>query len=125
MSLTKINMKPLIHILIIACVSVFLTGCGDSQKEAAGMDSSGVPSVLPDTLKIKRSKTTYVITGIGTGGTNKVAIINNQVLKLGKEIAPGVVLVDVQPTYVTILAGNTRHLLRPGDMQRKIDKKRR
>ena len=121
----QMNAKPLKLTLIFACISLFLASCGDTQKEAAGADiqPAVAPEVLPDTLKIKSHKQPYVITGIGVSGSNKVAIINNKVLQPGMDVAPGVVLEDVQSTYAIIVVGNTQHLLRPGDIQRELDKK--
>ena len=119
----QIKMKLLIQVLMIACVSMFFAGCEDSQKEEpVEVTASGAPRVLSNTLKVKGLKQTYVITGIGLSSSNKVAIINNQVLKPGRQIAPGVVLEDVQPTYAIICVGDTKHLLRPEDIQREIDK---
>ncbi len=121
----QMNTKPLKLTLIFACVALFLASCGEPQKEATGtkIQPSVAPEVLPDTLKIKSHKQTYVITGIGVSGSNKVAIINNQVLQPGMDVAPGVVLEDVQSTYAIILVGDTQHLLRPGNIQRELDKK--
>jgi hypothetical protein len=124
----KMNAKPLKQALVIACVSVLLASCGDTPKETqeeTEIQLPGAPKVLPDTLEIKQRKKTYVITGIGLSGSNKVAIINNQVLKPGEEVDPGVVLDDVHSTYAIILVGDTKHLLRPGDLQRELDKKSR
>jgi len=126
MNPVQMNAKSLRQILVMACVSVLLAGCGDSSREAeTGTNSSGAPKELPNMLKIKRHKKTYVINGIGLSGSNKVAIINNQVLQPGMDVAPGVVLEDVQSTYAIIVAGNTKHLIRPGDIQRELDKKGR
>ena len=123
----QMNTKSLKSILIFACASLFLASCGEPQEEAARpeIQPSGTPRVLPDTLKIKSHKKPYVITGIGVSGSNKVAIINNQVLQPGMDVAPGVVLEDVQSTYAIIVAGNAKHLIRPGDIQRELDKKGR
>ncbi len=68
---------------------------------------------------------TYVITGIGISDTKKVAIINGVAITSGKEIGPGVVLKDVQPTYAVIVHGNTEYLLRPENIQSELDKKKR
>lgn len=117
------------QVLAVICASLFLAGCGKRPEETPQdavqvQPPSKTPTVLPNILKVKRDSKTYVITGIGLSGTNKVAIINNQVLKPGKEIDPGVVLKDVQPTYAIIVVGNTQHLIRPEDIQRELDKKR-
>jgi len=117
------NAKPLKQALIIACIPLFLASCGgDAPKEAPG--DGKTPAALPDTLRVKRLSKTYVITGIGLSDSNKVAIINNQVVTPGMEIDPGVMLKDVQPTYAIILVGNTKYLLRPEDIQNEMDKKR-
>jgi len=120
------NTIPLRKALAMACMSLLLAGCGDAPQEApVEALPSGAPKVLPNALKVERHKKTYVITGIGVGGGNKVAIINNQVVKPGMEIGSGVVLEDVQPTYAIIIVGNTRHLLRPEDIQQELDEKGR
>ena len=121
------NIKPLRKALFIAGIPLFLASCGDRPQEASQeMDTipSVAPKVLPDTLKIKRHSKTYVITGIGLSGSNKVAIINNEVVQPGMEIDPGVVLKDVQPTYAILLAGNTQHLIRPENIQAELDQKK-
>lgn len=123
------NVKLLRNVLFFAGISLLIASCGgDTPKEALkeGETPSAlpkIPSALPDTLKVKRLSKTYVITGIGLSKSNKVAIINNQVVMMGVEIDPGVVLEDVQPTYAIILEGNTKHLLRPEDLQYELDKK--
>ncbi|MCF7817973.1 MAG: general secretion pathway protein GspB [Kiritimatiellales bacterium] len=125
------NTKPPRKGLLVAGIALLLASCGKAPETtkpetppAQGHKPSATPDVLPNTLTVKRLAKTYVITGIGLGGTNKVAIINNQVIKPGAEIDPGVVLKDVQPTYAIILYGNTEHLLRPEDIQRELDKKK-
>ncbi len=117
------NAKPLKQALIIACIPLFLASCGgDASKEAP--NDGKAPTALPNTLKVKRLSKTYVITGIGLRGSNKVAIINSQVVTPGMEVDPGVVLEDVQPTYAIILVGNTKHLLRPEGIQTEMDKEK-
>ncbi len=123
------NAKPLKQALIIACIPLFLAGCGEDttppEAVQAAQPPSATPTILPSILKVKRHSKTYVITGIGLSGSNKVAIINNQIVKPGMEVDPGVVLKDVQPTYAIIIVGDTQHLLRPEDIQRELDKKRK
>jgi len=123
----EMNTKPLRKVLFIVGIPLLLASCGERQKETPGeisADPTVAPKVLPSILKIKRHSKTYVITGIGLSGSNKVAIINNQVVKPGMEIDPGVVLKDVQPTFAVILEGNTRHLLRPENIQAELDQKK-
>lgn len=114
-------MKTLRNALLVAAIPLFIAGCGGKAPDGA---EGAAPSALPDTLKIKRLSKTYVITGIGLRGTNKVAIINDQIVIPGMEIDPGVVLKDVQPTYAIILHGNTKHLLRPENIQNELDEKK-
>jgi hypothetical protein len=127
----EMTVKPLGKSLLVASAFLLLAGCGKAPQEAQrerqpeAVDKPLVaPDVLPATLTVKRLSKTYVISGIGLGGSNKVAIINNQVIKPGMEIDAGVVLKDVQPTYAIILYGNTEHLIRPEDIQREMDKKK-
>jgi hypothetical protein len=101
-------LKPILLVLLFALLSI---GCGKAPNSK---------DILPDTLKVKRLSKTYVITGIGLSGTNKVAIINNQVLKPGEELDQGVILVDVQETYAVILVGTVEHRIRPEDIQKKM-----
>ena len=117
------NVKRVRNALLIAGIPLFIASCGgDASKEKAGDGTT--PATLPDTLKVRKLSKTYVITGIGLSGSNKVAIINNQVVTPGMEIGSGVVLKDVQPTYATILHGNTEYLLRPENIQNELDKKK-
>ena len=128
----QMTAKPLKLMLYMTCISLLLPGCSKETSEpepkAPGttrvQSSSTTPDVLPDRLEIKRQEKTYVISGIGLKGDTKVAIINNKVAKPGEEIDTGVVLEDVQPTYAIIRVGNTRHLLRPEDIQRELDRKK-
>jgi hypothetical protein len=120
------NIKPLKRALFVLGMPMFLSGCGDGRQEAPSatpINPTVAPEVLPNTLKVKLRSKTYEITGIGVGGSNRVAIINNQVLKPGMEIDPGVVLKEIQPTYATILIGKKEYQLRPEDIQREMDKK--
>ncbi len=117
------NAKPLRNILLFIGISLFIASCGgDAPMEAPSEGET--PTALPDTLKVKRLSKTYVITGIGVSGSNSVAIINNQVLKPGMEIDPGVILKNIRPTYATILHGNTEYFLRPVNIQTEMDKKK-
>lgn len=111
----QINMERILKALFVAAIAFHLSGCG----ERAATDS------LPDTLKVKRLSKTYVITGLGLSGSNKVAIINGVVLQPGVELDPGVVLKDVQPTYAVILLGNTEHRLRPENIQNELNQQKR
>lgn len=103
--------------LFIVVVSLMFAGCGEKTE-----DSVTTPGNLPDTLKVKRLSKSYIINGIGVCGSNKVAIINNEVVQPGAEIDPGVTLEEVQSTYAIILVGNQKHMLRPEDIQRELDK---
>ena len=110
------KLKILRKALLLATILLFMVGCG-------GKDAGKNRDTLPDTLKVKQLSKTYVITGIGVGGTNKVAIINDDVVTPGSELDPGVVLKDVHPTYAVILHGNTEHLIRPENIQNELDEK--
>ena len=112
------NLKIVKNTLLVAAISLFLAGCGGRGSET-NMDS------LPDTLKVKQLSKTYVITGIGERGTNRVAIINDEVVTPGMALDPGVVIKDIQLTYAVILHGNTEHLLRPENIQNELDEKKR
>ncbi len=118
----EMNIKPLRTALFILLIPLFLGGCS-GKKEDVEKIPSGTPSVLPNTLEIKRLSKTYVITGIGLSGSNKVAIINNQVVIPGEEIGQGVLLQDVHPTYATILFENSEYQLRPETIQNELDQK--
>jgi len=117
------NVKSLRNVLFFVGISLLIASCGDDTPKEV-LKEGETPVALPDTLKVKRLSKTYVITGIGLSNSNKVAIINNQVVMPGIEIDPGVVLEDVQPTYAIILVGNTKHLLRPEGIQHELDKKK-
>ncbi len=112
------NLKIAKTALLIATVSLFMVGCG-------GRDSTTDMNSLPDTLKVKKLSKTYVITGIGERGTNRVAIINDEVVTLGMELDPGVVLKDIQLTYAVIIHGNSEYLIRPENIQNELDEKKR
>jgi len=114
------NAKSLKNILLLMGIPLLIASCGGEPPEAGS-----TPSSLPNILKVKRISKTYVISGIGTRGSNTVAIINDQVVKPGMELDPGVVLKDVRPTYATILFGNTEYLIRPENIQSEMDKKKR
>ena len=130
MKSVPLSQKHLKQVLFLACLVLLVSGCSrdepqpETPAKTAAPPPAGDPDVLPDTLKIKRGETTYVITGIGLKAETKVAIINNKVVKPGEEIDTGVVLEDVQPTYAIIRVGNTKHLLRPEDIQREMDGKK-
>jgi hypothetical protein len=114
-------MKKIIQkTLLTAGIALLLASCGE---KAPGSTTSSSLDSLPDTLKIKRLSKTYVITGIGVSGSNRVAIINDQVVTPGIEIDSGVVIKEIHPTYATLNVGGKEHLLRPEDIQRKLDKK--
>ena len=105
---------------------LLVAGCGHKKKESPVSqvgESCAPPKVLPSVIKVKRKSKTYVITGIGTRGTNAVAIINGEVLSPGMEIDPGVVLKRVCPTYAAISVDGSEYLLRPEDIQKEQDKK--
>ena len=112
------NLKIARTTLLIASISLFMVGCG-------GRDSKTNMNSLPDTLKVKQLSKTYVITGIGERGTNRVAIINDEVVTLGMELDPGVVLKDIQLTYAVIIHGNSEYLIRPENIQNELDEKKR
>lgn len=126
MNVVYMGAKWIKSALMLACVAGLLSGCGDSTQKAKITEDppTDEPKVLPDTLKVSDQKKTYVITGIGLSGTNKVAIINNQVIQPGMEIDDGVRLQDVHSTYAVIVVGQTKHLLRPGDIQRELDQQK-
>jgi len=117
------NVKSLKNVLLFAGISLLVASCGDNTPKEE-LKEGKTPAALPNTLKVKRLSKTYVITGIGLSNSNKVAIINNQIVTMGMEIDPGVVLEDVQPTYAIILVENTKHLLRPEGIQSELDKKK-
>ena len=108
--------------LLIMAIPLFLSGCGGNKEVI--IEAGTVPKSLPSTLKIKRQSAAYVITGIGLSGSNKVAIINNEVVVPGAEISEGVILKDINPTYVTLLSGNTEYHLRPESIQNELDAKK-
>jgi len=121
------NAYPIKKALLIAAIPLLLSGCGEKRQEppptaVPKAEPTAPPKVLPSTLKVKRQSKTYVITGIGMGGTNSVAIINDKVVTPGMEIDPGVVLREVHPTYATIAIGNSEYLLRPKDIQNELDR---
>jgi len=118
------NIKLLKNTLFAAGISLLLFGCGDNAGQKAPTDGS-TPAKVSNTLKVKRLSKTYVITGIGLSGANKVAIINNEQVTPGMEIDPGVVLKDVKLTYAVIQYGNTEYLLRPESIQDELDKKKK
>jgi len=118
------SVKRIRNALLLAGISLCIASCGGDASKEEPVDGK-TPATLPDTLKVRKLSKTYVITGIGLSGSNKVAIINNQVVAQGMEIDPGVILKDVQSTYATILHGNTEHQLRPGNIQNELNQKKR
>ncbi len=114
------NAKSLKNILLLMGIPLLIASCGGEPP-----DTGSTPATLPNILKVKRISKTYVISGIGTSGSNTVAIINDQVVTPGMELDPGVVLKDVQPTYATILFGNKEYQIRPENIQSEMDKKKR
>ena len=111
------NLKTVRKNLIISIIPLLLSGCG-------GQDGEGSMDRLPSTLKVDRKSKTYVITGIGLSDTKKVAIINDVAVTAGEEIDEGVLLKDVQATYVVVLIGTTEHLLRPENIQNELNEKK-
>lgn len=111
------KLKTLKTVPLFAIIPLLMASCGN-QEPTKDLNS------LPNTLEVKHLSKTYVITGIGLRRTKKVAIINDEVVTLGMELDPGVVLKDIQPTYAVILHGNTEHLLRPENIQEELDKKK-
>jgi hypothetical protein len=111
------------YTILPVAAALLLCSCADDSGQKMPEDGT-IPAIVNNTLKIRKAKKTYVITGIGSSGTNKVAIINNEILTPGKEIDPGVVLLDIQPTYAVIGHGNSKYLLRPEDIQAELDKKK-
>jgi hypothetical protein len=114
--------------LFAACLTLLIAGCGGDSDQGAALDTefdpANAPEVLPATLEINNQKKTYVISGIGLSGSNKVAIINNEVVQPGAAIDNGVILKDVQPTYAIIVVSGKQYLLRPEDIQRQMDKQK-
>ena len=111
------NLKTAQKTLLVALLPLFLSGCG-------GQDGDGNMDRLPSSLKVDRQSKTYVITGIGLSDTKKVAIINDVAVTAGEEIDDGVLLKDVQETYVVVLIGTTEHRLRPENIQNELDEKK-
>jgi len=101
---------------LVALIPLLLSGCG-------GNDGNGSMDHLPNTLKVDRKSKTYIITGIGLSDTKKVALINDVAITVGDEIDTGVLLKDVQATYVVVLVGATEYRLRPESIQKELDKK--
>lgn len=108
------NLKTIKKSALVALIPLFLSGCGGTGG-GENMDH------LPNTLKVDQKSKTYVITGIGLSNRKKVAIINNVAVTVGDEIDPGVLLNDVQETYVVILIGATEYRLRPENIQNELD----
>jgi hypothetical protein len=57
-------------------------------------------------------------------GSNKVAIINDEVVIPGMKIGKGMILKDLQPTYAIILVGDTEYYLRPASIQTALDQQK-
>jgi hypothetical protein len=124
----KIQLKVGHTALFAACITLLISGCGGEEPQAAlPAEPEGAPAntpeVLPATLEIKNHEKTYVINGIGMSGTNTMAIINNDVVRPGMELASGAFVRDIQPTYAIIVVNGKQHLLRPEDIQREMDRK--
>lgn len=111
------NLKTAKKNVLVALVPLLLSGCG-------GNNGNGSMDRLPNTLKVDRKSKTYVITGIGLSDTKKVAIINDVAITVGNEIDTGVLLKDVQATYVVVLVGATEYRLRPENIQNVLDEKK-
>jgi hypothetical protein len=112
------------NLWIIVAIPLFLTGC-DEKPETIVIIPGETPKTLPATVTIKRDSEAYVITGIGLSGSNKVAIINDEVVVPGVEVGEGMVLKDIHPTYVTLVMGNTEYHLRPKSIQNELDEKKK
>ncbi|VGO21458.1 hypothetical protein [Pontiella sulfatireligans] len=114
-----------------AATLMMLSGCGkDPVRPAAPppspqpiqtLNGAAVPKKLPSVLKISRKAQTYSITGIGTRGTNRIAIINNEVVRPGAVLSGGAVVKRIEPTFASILADGTEHLIRPENIQSEIN----
>ncbi len=111
------NLKTVKKTVLVALIPLLLSGCG-------GNDGNGSVDQLPNTLKVDRKSKTYIITGIGLSDTKKVAIINDVAITVGDEIDDGVLLKDVQATYVVVLVGATEYRLRPENIQNELDGKK-
>lgn len=110
--------------VVAAACSVLVSGCGKKEPQPVPQRPQGIPEVLTDTLQVKKLQKTYVITGIGLGESNRVAIINERVVTPGQQIDPGVVLTEVESTYAVIVYENTETLLRPASIQDKLNDKK-
>ena len=128
LSLTK-------KVICLLGVSLFLTSCGESKKETTTSTEpekkveAPPPKQLPDTLEVQQEDSPqnaritkiYLITGIGTKGSNTIAIINDKIVTPGMKIDALATLDDIHPTYATIRVNGTKHLIRPKEIQNLLD----
>ncbi|HEY5652776.1 MAG TPA: hypothetical protein VIR63_00190 [Pontiella sp.] len=89
-----------------------------AETKVTGSQSEDEAKIaLPESVQ----GTAYTISGLGVSGSDCFAIINKQVLRVGTEIAPGVILQEVRHTYAVFNVGGTLHLIRPEDIQSKLE----
>lgn len=114
-------------ILAAAFSTSLLFGCFDrtENKAAEHLPGEPPPKVLPNSITVKPGKRTYVVSGLGVGKTNRMAVVNHEVYPIGAEIEPGIILKDVELTYARIVVHDVEHLLRPESIQKQMDMKRR
>jgi hypothetical protein len=111
--------KVLVGVALLA-----LFGCGDDSKDSGLKVSSNSFSPngkIPNTLTVTRFDGKYKITGILKKGNRLIAIINEKMVTAGTELDPGVVLISIQPTYAIISFGNAKFLIRPTEIQNKLN----
>jgi hypothetical protein len=110
--------------LFLAIIPLVLFGCGkDSTDDSKKVTSKSFSEngYIPNTLHVTRFEGTYAITGIIKRGKHLTAIINKKIVSSGTELDPGVVLTKITPTYVVISFGNSEYLIRPTEIQKKIN----